>query len=716
MNENQIAFIICADNVQYYNECVRYINELEVPEQFTTDIICIQEADSMIQGYRAGMQASDAKYKVYLRQDVFILNCSFLHDILQIFQQDESIGLIGMVGCSKLPEDANCINCWDIGSMEIFNGRTLEDDFKFRKPNQKYEAVMAVQGTIMATQYDIGWQEELEQVLDGWDFYDIALSLNMFNNGYKVVVPEQKTPWCYHIKQWEDLKEYTRLRFKMIERYPEFFKSEEKREEVLQKYTEQAVQVCSIRNNMIRLMEKGMYQVMGQLAEEIRSSWPGDMQIREIANMMEIYGLEEASDICVNHSEWFRYHNWPQMYETYCRIRFALIRIAFQKENDRKEDEQIKELKNKLDMGQISKDAVIKIAGVSLRNTTSIYDCLFHEKMEEPLVSVIIAVFNGEDTIGKTIDSVLNQTYKNIEVIIVDDASTDRSREIISSYHDDRIRTILLEKNNNVCNAGNIGFQNAKGKYAALIGHDDLWEKEKLHRQVAFLEEHSSYSACFTWINVIDEYDNITNQENFLLYFKLCPDNLSQSQWINKMMENANYMCAPSACIRREILEEVGYYRYGLLQLQDYDLWLRLLAEGPVYFLQDRLTKYRQFTERGNKQNLSAVNPGQQNRTSHEEQWVIYSYLETMEDHKFISLFCKYFKNPNAQSKSEIKCEKAFMLWKWGNCFAVKLFIELLEDEGARDILRINYQFELNDFYKMNRKPMFFDLGYKDIS
>ncbi len=710
MNVNQIAFIICADNEQYYNECVRYINELEVPEHFTTDIICIQEADSMVQGYRAGMQASDAKYKVYLRQDVFILNRNFIPDLLNIFKKDEKIGLIGMAGCSKLPENADCMECWDVGSMEVFDGRTLADDFKLRQPEKEYESVMAVQGTIMITQYDIGWQEVLEDVLDGWDFYDIALSLEMKKQGYLAVVPKQSMPWCYHIKLWNDLKEYTRLRFQMIQQYPDVFKSDENREEALKKFTEQSAQVCSIRNNMIRIMEKGMYQVMEELAEEIRLSWPGDMQVREIANMMEIYELEEASNICMNHSEWFRFHSWPQMYEFYNWIRFALLRIAFHKE-----DERIEELKKKVLMGRISKDAISKISSISLRNTTAIYEYLLDEKTDQPLVSVIIAVYNGEDTIGKTIESVLGQTYENIEIIIVDDASTDKSREIISAYRDERIKTYFLDQNNNVCNAGNVGFHHAKGKYVALIGHDDLWEKEKLFKQVAFLEEHSAYSACFTWIDVIDENGKKNNQENMKLRYKLSADNFSQGLWIHRMMKTSNYMCAPSACIRKEMLERTGYYRYGLLQLQDFDLWLRLLTEGPVYFLQERLTYYRQFTKGGKNKNLSAVNPGQLNRTCHEERWVQYHFIETMQDIKFIRLFCKYMKNPKAEGKKEILCEKAFILWNFGNCFAVKLFIELLEDEEIRDILKTKYQFELNDFYNMNRKSMFFDPGYKDI-
>ena len=69
MNEKQIAFIICADNAQYYNECVWYIEHLVIPEGYSIDVLCIQEAESMAEGYNAGMQASNAKYKVYMRQE-----------------------------------------------------------------------------------------------------------------------------------------------------------------------------------------------------------------------------------------------------------------------------------------------------------------------------------------------------------------------------------------------------------------------------------------------------------------------------------------------------------------------------------------------------------------------------------------------------------------------------------------------------------------------
>ena len=117
MNLKKIAFIICADNSQYYEECVRYIQELHVPEGYCTDILCIQEADSMAQGYNGGMNASDAKYKVYIQQNTFILNRDFLNDMLRIFAGDAKIGMLGVLGAEKLPEDADCRTCWNWAPM-----------------------------------------------------------------------------------------------------------------------------------------------------------------------------------------------------------------------------------------------------------------------------------------------------------------------------------------------------------------------------------------------------------------------------------------------------------------------------------------------------------------------------------------------------------------------------------------------------------------------
>lgn len=116
MDEKKITFIICVNDLWYYEECVRYIKELYVPDGHSIDILCIQEADSMAQGYNGGCEAADAKYKVYLHQDTFITNRNFIYDILHIFE-NRQIGMIGVVGATELSDPIN----WDTGSMVFYN-------------------------------------------------------------------------------------------------------------------------------------------------------------------------------------------------------------------------------------------------------------------------------------------------------------------------------------------------------------------------------------------------------------------------------------------------------------------------------------------------------------------------------------------------------------------------------------------------------------------
>ena len=95
MNEKKIAFITCVNNELEYAETLYYIERLVVPEGYETNIIAVREAPSMTAGYNAAMQSSDAKYKVYLHQDTFIINQNFIIEMLQIFRENEQIGMLG---------------------------------------------------------------------------------------------------------------------------------------------------------------------------------------------------------------------------------------------------------------------------------------------------------------------------------------------------------------------------------------------------------------------------------------------------------------------------------------------------------------------------------------------------------------------------------------------------------------------------------------------
>lgn len=698
MNQHKIAFIICANNALYYDECVRYINDLNIPEGLCTDIICIQEADSMTQGYNAGMQASDAKYKVYLHQDTFILNRNFIKDMLQVFSSDISIGLLGVLGIPQLPSDVNCHLCKKVGNIIKYDGHTIMDtDFLLQRQDQNWQEVEAIDGLLMATQYDIPWREDF---LDGWDFYDISQSLEMKRHGYKVVVPYQKETWCYHNCGCPNLQKYDYYRKKMLLEYPEVFNGTVDWE-IVRHEVENAQKIEDLKNEMLKLLTQHQYKTLIESAEKAHEKNFLNTELREISNLMEIYGLEKTN-IRPIHSEWFEYTDWLQIKEYYNWVRFVVLRIEYGYE-----DERIAEIKELIKNGRVSRDAIRKISAVSLKDTYKVYEQLLKEEWEEPLVSVIIPVHNAEDVIENTLDSVLNQSYQNMEVIIVDDASTDSSREKIEAYEDSRLKKIFLETNHHVCYSGNIGFENATGKYIALIGHDDCWRADKLEKQISFLEEHPSYGLTFTWVNIIDENGENKNVENDIFYKTFRNDNFKKEYWNRRLIVKGNSFCAPSACIRSDILKRTGIYRYALVQLQDYDLWLRILRETEVYTIQEKLTYYRRFTQAG--KNVSDMNEKAKARDYHEKQWIQETYVKNLSSEEFTQIFNDDMKNKNVCDEKEILCEKAFFLWNMGNCFAEKWFIELLEDMECQKILEEKYNFKLTDFYEMNTEPMLFD-------
>lgn len=118
--------------------------------------------------------------------------------------------------------------------------------------------------------------------------------------------------------------------------------------------------------------------------------------------------------------------------------------------------------------------------------------------MKHPLVSILIVSYNAQRYIEATVQSCLKQTYTNIEVLILDNASKDRTREIIRQLNDKRVRLIASEKNLGAYGGLNELLEKAKGEYIAIQDHDDLWLPEKLERQIEFLETHPEYSGCGT--------------------------------------------------------------------------------------------------------------------------------------------------------------------------------------------------------------------------
>lgn len=356
MDDKQIAFIICSNDMLYYLECVRYLMELDVPEGYSTDFICVQEAESMTQGYNAGMQASNAKYKVYLHQDTFILNKRFIYDILEVFQNDASIGMLGMIGGTDLSSDAKCYVDWNVGKVNAYAGAKVYIIELYQNKDFSCIPVLAIDGLLMATQYDISWRED---VLDKWDFYDVSQSLEMQLAGYKVVVPYQDTTWCYHDCGPSNLRNYDIERKKLIQMYPQIFTGEVNEEE-LQEGQEILSQLEQVKDSFVKLIVAGAYNELVEMAIQMRKILGmRNRVLEEIINFAAIYEKENINN--VSHSTIFDWRDWNEMYKYYKWARLVIMRIGWGREDDR-----VKVLKEDIRNGIFSEEAILLIANMSL--------------------------------------------------------------------------------------------------------------------------------------------------------------------------------------------------------------------------------------------------------------------------------------------------------------------------------------------------------------
>lgn len=216
LEDNEICFIICTSNNVYAQECIYYIKHLDVPEEMWINVLTVENAVSLASAYNEAMQCSKAKYKVYLHQDTFIINRDFIRDCLRIFRLDPQIGMIGNVGCKKMPSSGVM---WDadrygmLYEQHIYETKLLANAID---PELDYLEVEAIDGFIMVTQYDISWREDL---FDKWDFYDCSQSMEFKRRGYKVAVPNMKQPWCVHDCGFINLQNYDKEKEKFIAEY-----------------------------------------------------------------------------------------------------------------------------------------------------------------------------------------------------------------------------------------------------------------------------------------------------------------------------------------------------------------------------------------------------------------------------------------------------------------------------------------------------------------
>ena len=219
---------------------------------------------------------------------------------------------------------------------------------------------------------------------------------------------------------------------------------------------------------------------------------------------------------------------------------------------------------------------------------------------KSPLVSVIIPAYNAENFIEITLKSVLTQTYENIEVLVIDDGSQDRTDEIVTRFKQQDERIILLQQlNAGVAAARNLGIAKSKGEYIAPIDADDIWYPQKLEKQIKCLESADKFvGLVYCWSLEINENDVIIGEYEPSFYQTIYTTEGS----VYPALVYRNFICNASVpLIRRECFDKIGGYNSEFRAkngqgCEDWDIYLRIAEHYQFRVVPEFLVGYRQVT------------------------------------------------------------------------------------------------------------------------
>lgn len=200
----------------------------------------------------------------------------------------------------------------------------------------------------------------------------------------------------------------------------------------------------------------------------------------------------------------------------------------------------------------------------------------------DPLVSVVIPTFNRAHLIRRALDSVLAQTYKNLDIIVVDDASTDDTEVVIRSYEDSRIRYVRLEHNRGGSAARNVGLRLSKGEYIAFLDSDDEWVADKVRRHLDVFQAHPECHIVYSAVKTVYPDGSV-----FVRHL-----DGPEGRIFDRLMVRNVVGPTSAFVIKRECFERVGGFDESLPSSQDYDLWLRLAKHYQFKKISEPLVVY----------------------------------------------------------------------------------------------------------------------------
>lgn len=209
----------------------------------------------------------------------------------------------------------------------------------------------------------------------------------------------------------------------------------------------------------------------------------------------------------------------------------------------------------------------------------------FEGDIKMDLVSVILPTYNRAEHIRAAVDSVLAQDYEEMEILVIDDASTDDTEAVIRSIHDSRLQYVRKEVNSGAAAARNRGLSMAGGKYIAFQDSDDLWEPGKLKRQLARMRE--DYGMVFA----VNERTHRDGSKEMVPHTGLPREKLQG--WIYPHLLAESFMSTPSMLVDAAVIQEVGGFDENMMNYEDYELALRIAKCVRVGFVDDVLVRSR---------------------------------------------------------------------------------------------------------------------------
>ena len=323
-----------------------------------------------------------------------------------------------------------------------------------------------------------------------------------------------------------------------------------------------------------------------------------------------------------------------------------------------------------------------------------------HSNSERPRISVLGASYNHVNFLSQAVQSILNQEGPSFELILIDDASTDGTQDILKGISDPRVRTILRETNQGVCRTFNEAFSHARGEYIAFMPGDDVFLPHKLAIQAAYLDEHPATVAVFSLMRPID--DTGRQIQNSLLQKAYLAHPNSRIDVLRMAFLGHNCLFAPTEMLRREaIASEPYFYDIRCSQGQDWEQHVRVALKGEIAVIPKPLVHYRMHDN-----NVSKASPAQAACLSVEHDFVLDNFLRMDDPILFRRTFPELVgeHNPTAEHMPYLLARAAIgtqhaRLKQWG----LRVLGGLLSTDGKARRLEKATGFTLKDYYALQR-------------